>query len=492
MSNTSKNQDPLVDLRDLVKAYETPAGPFLALRGVDLKVNAGEFVAVIGKSGSGKSTLINAIAGIDRPTSGEVHVAGTEVQTLNENAMASWRGANLGVIFQFFQLLPTLTLLENVVLPMEFARRGSTRERQDRGLALLERVGMAEHAGKLPSAVSGGQQQRVAIARALANDPALIVADEPTGSLDSRTADTIFQLFEELVDQGKTILMVTHDNDLASRASRVVLIVDGDIVESFVRSALTGISERDLADVSARLEPQILEAGSTVFEQGDDADRFYIVVRGTLEVVRSRADGTEHLVAELGPGQYFGEIGLLQETQRNSTIRVRQDSDAAILSLDADVFRRLMAENSLANDAVAKVMRERMTADTIRRTMPTEMDADLAAIAEQVELLTFAPGETVMSRGDMVARFYVVMRGAVDVMSDDSDDVAFRYRQGRHFGTTGLSSDGRSIALLQAATDERDGTGLIAIPSELHQDITASTGLTDDHLALLVQETYVG
>lgn len=290
---------PLVDLRDLVKAYQTPAGPFLALRSVDLQVDAGEFVAVIGKSGSGKSTLINAIAGIDHVTSGEVHVAGTAVHTLDENAMALWRGTNLGVIFQSFQLLPTLTLLENVVLPMEFARRGSTRVRRDRALALLERVGMDQHANKLPSAVSGGQQQRVAIARALANNPALIVADEPTGSLDSRTAETIFQLFEELVDQGKTILMVTHDTDLASRASRVVMILDGEVVESYVRSALTGISERDLAEVTARLEPQVLRAGATVFAQGEAADRFYIVVRGSVEVLRSKGGGPEELLAVL-------------------------------------------------------------------------------------------------------------------------------------------------------------------------------------------------
>ena len=182
------SSDPLVELDEVVKTYPTPEGPFYALRGVDLRVGTGEFVAVIGKSGSGKSTLINAVAGIDRPTSGSIRVAGADIHALGEDAIARWRGENLGVIFQFFQLLPTLTLAENVMLPMEFARRrirSTATARRTRALELLERVEMGSHADKLPSQVSGGQQQRVAIARSLANDPALIVADEPTGSLDS-------------------------------------------------------------------------------------------------------------------------------------------------------------------------------------------------------------------------------------------------------------------------------------------------------------------
>jgi putative ABC transport system ATP-binding protein len=232
MSNTSGNKIPLVDLRDVVKAYETPAGPFLALRGVDLTVDAGEFVAVIGKSGSGKSTLINTIAGIDHPTSGEVHVAGTEVQKLDENAMAGWRGANLGVIFQFFQLLPTLTLLENVVLPMEFARRGTTRDRQDRGLALLERVGMAEHADKLPSAVSGGQQQRVAVARAIVSKPKLVLADEPTANLDSDSANQLMDLFRQLNENHRvTFMIATHDERVMRHAKRLIKMQDGQVIE---------------------------------------------------------------------------------------------------------------------------------------------------------------------------------------------------------------------------------------------------------------------
>lgn len=227
----SYTSDSLIDLREIEKAYETEAGPFLALKGVDLKVKSGEFVAVVGKSGSGKSTLINMITGIDRPTNGEVVVRNTPIHLLNEGKMAEWRGRNMGIVFQFFQLLPTLTIAENIMLPMDFCNMYEPRERYDRALALLDLVEMKEQANKLPSAVSGGQQQRAAIARALANDPPIIVADEPTGNLDSNTADNVFRMFEKLVyDEGKTILMVTHDNDLADRAARKLTIADGLIL----------------------------------------------------------------------------------------------------------------------------------------------------------------------------------------------------------------------------------------------------------------------
>lgn len=221
----------LIDLRQVVKSFATAAGEFTALRGVNLQVNPGEFVAVVGKSGSGKSTLTNMITGIDRPTSGEVWINGVPVHTLRENQIASWRGRTIGVVFQFFQLLPTLTVLENVMLPMDFCNLYTRRERPERAAHLLEQVEMTAEMHKLPGAISGGQQQRAAIARALANDPPIIVADEPTGNLDSRTADAVFTLFMRLVDEGKTILMVTHDDDFAHRVTRTVTIADGAIVD---------------------------------------------------------------------------------------------------------------------------------------------------------------------------------------------------------------------------------------------------------------------
>lgn len=240
IQNKQQTNDPqanghLIDLRQVVKTYESAAGKFTALKAIDLQIQRAEFVTIVGKSGCGKSTLINVITGIDRPMAGQVIVAGTAVQKLSEGQIAVWRGKTIGVVFQFFQLLPTLTAVENVMLPMDFCQMFSSGERYDRALFLLEQVGMAEDAHKLPLALSGGQQQSIAIARALANDPPLIAADEPTGNLDSKTADAVFRLFGDLVAQGKTILMVTHDDDLARRARRTIVLADGRIVDERVR-----------------------------------------------------------------------------------------------------------------------------------------------------------------------------------------------------------------------------------------------------------------
>src|SRR5262247_2061516 len=240
-SNGSGPSDgPIIDLRQIVKTFATPSGPFTALRNINLQVRAGERIAVVGKSGSGKSTLINLIAGIDRPSAGEVSVAGAAVHALNQEQLARWRGQKVGVVFQFFQLLPTLTVAENVMLPMDFCDTWPTRERRDRSVALLERVGIAEQADKLPASLSGGQQQRAAIARALANDPPIIVADEPTGNLDSVTARAVLDLFSKLIDLGTTVVIATHERDI-SGIDRTVELVDGAIASklSVTASRLT-------------------------------------------------------------------------------------------------------------------------------------------------------------------------------------------------------------------------------------------------------------
>jgi putative ABC transport system ATP-binding protein len=217
----------MITLRGVTKTFDTPAGSFAALRGIDLDIKNGEFVAVVGKSGSGKSTLLNMIAGLDRPSTGIVSVAGAPLAELNHDRLAAWRGKNVGVVFQFFQLLPTLTALENVMLPMDFSGAIPAGERETRARALLARVGVGDQAAKLPATLSGGQQQRVAIARALANDPPLLVADEPTGNLDSQTSAEIFALFGGLVADGKTLVVVTHERDTVSGASRTLTLADG-------------------------------------------------------------------------------------------------------------------------------------------------------------------------------------------------------------------------------------------------------------------------
>jgi putative ABC transport system ATP-binding protein len=222
----------VVDLREVRRSYATPSGPLHALAGVSCRVRAGELVGVAGRSGSGKSTLLNVMTGIDRPTSGEVWVAGTAVHALKEGRLAAWRGRNVGVVFQFFQLLPTLTVAENVALPMDFCDTVPARERRARSLTLLERVGIADQADKLPLSLSGGQQQRAAIARALANDPLLLVADEPTGNLDSRTGEAVWTLFGELAAEGKTVVVVTHDQQVSRWTQRVLHLADGAIVST--------------------------------------------------------------------------------------------------------------------------------------------------------------------------------------------------------------------------------------------------------------------
>lgn len=222
----------LIELRHVGKTYRSEAGSFAVLHDVNLQVKAGEFVAIVGKSGSGKSTLLNLITGLDRPTTGEVLVGGVAVHALSEARLARWRGRALGVVFQFFQLIPTLTLAENVMLPMDFCGIYAPRLRTVRARHLLEQVGLADQADRLPAAVSGGQQQLAAIARALANDPPLIVADEPTGSLDSCAAEGVCQIFEQLAAGGKTVVMVTHDPDLARRAERTMVVASGTVVRS--------------------------------------------------------------------------------------------------------------------------------------------------------------------------------------------------------------------------------------------------------------------
>jgi putative ABC transport system ATP-binding protein len=220
----------MISLHQVSKKYETPAGVFAALRDVDVEIRAGEFVGVVGKSGSGKSTLLNMIAGIDRPSSGTVTVAGTTIHTLRENKLAAWRGRNVGFVFQFFQLLPTLTAVENVMLPMDFCKTFPVRERRKRAEALLDRVGVGSHADKLPATLSGGEQQRVAIARSLANEPPLIIADEPTGNLDSITAHGILDLFRNLANFGTTVVIATHETDIVRVSDRKIEISDGAVL----------------------------------------------------------------------------------------------------------------------------------------------------------------------------------------------------------------------------------------------------------------------
>lgn len=227
--NQELKEKSLINLHDVKKTFSSSAGTFVALKGITLTVNKGEFISVVGKSGSGKSTLMNMIAGIDKPSSGEILIGEKAIHSMSENQVSKWRGVNVGVVFQFFQLLPTLSVIENIMLPMDFCNTFPIFQRKERALSLLEQVGIEDQAYKFPTALSGGQQQRAAIARALANDPPIIVADEPTGNLDTATANDVFSIFKELVRADKTLIIVTHDQDIAGRCSRTIKLADGQI-----------------------------------------------------------------------------------------------------------------------------------------------------------------------------------------------------------------------------------------------------------------------
>jgi putative ABC transport system ATP-binding protein len=359
--------DHLIELHDVVKTYRSAAGEFTALKGIDLEVDGGEFVAVIGKSGSGKSTLVNMITGIDRLTSGQILIGDTAIQTLKEGKLAEWRGRNIGVIFQFFQLLPTLTAAENIMLPMDFCHMYSTRERRERAMHLLELVGVAEQADKLPSTLSGGQQQRVAIARAMANDPPILAADEPTGNLDSKTAESVFVLFETLVAQGKTILMVTHDRDLARRATRTVILSDGAIIEEYLAKTFPALTEAQLIEATRSLEPEKFLPGAVILQQGGAPDKFYLITRGRVEVVLPEADGQEIVATTMTKGQYFGEVELRRGGHNIATIRADPVLGVEVAAFDRAAFDRLIAESTAVHDAIDRTIAERVAENEAAR-----------------------------------------------------------------------------------------------------------------------------
>jgi putative ABC transport system ATP-binding protein len=350
----------IVDLRNINKSYKTAVGDYPALKNINLQILAGEFVSIIGKSGSGKSTLLNMITGIDHPTDGEVFINGTAVHKMGEDKMARWRGNNLGIVFQFFQLLPVISVIENIMLPMDFCRKYPVSERRDRAMKLLELVELTEHAHKLPTALSGGQQQRVAIARALANDPPLIIADEPTGNLDSKTAESIFALFNNLVAQGKTIIIVTHDSGLAKRTHRTALIADGEIVNEYVAKAMPALSHDQLLLATRQAKVQHYEPGAMILNEGTSGNLFYIVSKGSVEVLLQRANAADVIAAQMGPGQYFGEMEFIHGQKRSASVRAAErGGEVEVLTLSFDTLRDLLDRSEITREDMQRTANER-------------------------------------------------------------------------------------------------------------------------------------
>lgn len=349
------DQRPIIDLHEVNKYYKTAIGDYHALENVDLQINAGEFVSIIGKSGSGKTTLLNMITGIDRPSTGEVWVNGTGVHKLNENQMARWRGKNLGIVFQFFQLLPMISVLENIMLPMDFCRTYPINERRKHAMDLLELVELADHAHKLPTALSGGQQQRVAIARALANDPPVIIADEPTGNLDSKTAESVFTLFNNLVAKGKTIIIVTHDSGLAKRTHRTALIADGEIVNEYVAKAMPTLTANQLLQATKTAKPLAYEAGAMILAEGSNADTFYVVSKGTVEVILPRPNQSDVIALQLGPGKCFGEMEFFHEKKHRASIRASEAGAVEVLAIEYDQLSELLNQSEATHEALRQM-----------------------------------------------------------------------------------------------------------------------------------------
>jgi ABC-type lipoprotein export system ATPase subunit len=354
-NGNSSGNGSMIDLRRVDKYYQSAAGDYHALKSIDLCICGGEFVSIIGKSGSGKSTLLNMITGIDRPTTGEVYVNGTALHELNENQMAIWRGENMGIIFQFFQLLPALNLKQNVILPMDLAGKYSSRERRERAEHLLEIVGLTEHMHKLPSLVSGGQQQRAAIARALANDPPVLIADEPTGNLDSKTAAAMFELFNQLVAEGKTVIIVTHDSSLAKHAHRTALIADGEIVNEYLAKAMPTLPQDQMLWATRNAKTLTYDAGAMIVTAGTNADTFYIVSKGTAEVVLPRANQSDVIANQLGPGKFFGEMAFFHDRKRKASVRASERGPVEVLTLSYDQLDQLLKQSDATRDLLHQI-----------------------------------------------------------------------------------------------------------------------------------------
>ncbi len=358
-SNGHSPEKPAIVLRGVHKTYENAAGRFVALHNVDLQLNYGQFVSVVGKSGSGKSTLLNMITGIDHPTSGEVIVGDKHIYRLSESQRARWRGRQIGVVFQFFQLLPMLTLLENTMLPMDYCDVFPFNERPERALELLRLVGLGDQADKLPSAVSSGQQQSAAIARALATDPPIILADEPTGNLNSRAAEAILSLFETLAAEGKTIIIVTHDPAITRRTDQTVILSDGEIIDQAVARALPYLSHPEMLAASHKARRKTYDPGATIVRQGEAVDYFFMVAEGEVEVVLSNGKCADISLARLGQGQFFGEVELTQGGGSIASVRGAPERPVVLSLLPKADFFNLVEDSPATRMVLGEVAQVR-------------------------------------------------------------------------------------------------------------------------------------
>ena len=365
-SSSPRPDYPAVILHGVDKIFKSPAGEFQALKSINMQLTYGQFISIVGKSGSGKSTLLNMITGIDHPTTGEVIVGNQHIYQLSKSDLALWRGKHMGVVFQFFQLLPTLSLLENTMLPMDYCNMYSFNERPKRAMELLSMVGLEQQAHKLPGAVSSGQQQSAAIARALANDPALILADEPTGNLDSRSAANILNLFEQMAADGKTILIVTHDPSITQRTDQTIILSDGEIIDQTVARALPYLSHPQLLEASHLARKKFFKPGEIILRQGKAVEHFCMVNCGEVEIVVNMGRTNERSLARLGSGQFFGEIELIRGGKSVASVRASTDG-AEIAFLSREMFFNFVDGSPLTRNALREIADVRLSENKKRR-----------------------------------------------------------------------------------------------------------------------------
>lgn len=355
--------EAMIDMHGIVKKFKNAAGEFTVLKGIDLTINRGEFVSIVGKSGSGKSTLLNMITGIDHPTDGQMIIGGTDIYTnVTESQRSKWRGRNLGIVFQFFQLMPMLTLLENVMLPMDYAELYDFDERPKRAMQMLEMVGLEAFANKLPVLVSTGQQQLAAIARALACDPPLLVADEPTGNLDTKSANIIINLFEEFAGSGKTVVMVTHDPSLTSRTTRNIIIADGELINETVARSLPWLRHRHMMEFSKIAETETYSAKETIISRDEHVENFFMIHKGRVEIILQDGKQNDTIISRLAPGEFFGEIELMRGDKSIANVRASADGPVELLTIRREDFKRVMDQSPITAEAVEKIVQERLEA----------------------------------------------------------------------------------------------------------------------------------
>jgi ABC-type lipoprotein export system ATPase subunit len=353
--------EAMIDMHGIVKTFKNAAGEFIVLKGIDLTINHGEFVSIVGKSGSGKSTLLNMITGIDHPTSGKMVIGGTDIYTgVTESQRSRWRGRNLGIVFQFFQLLPMLTLVENVMLAMDFAEMYDFDERPGRAMELLKMVGLEQFANKLPALVSTGQQQLAAIARALACDPPLLVADEPTGNLDTKSANTIIDLFQQLTEGGKTVVMVTHDPSLTSRTTRNIIIVDGELIDETVARCLPKLRHRHLLEFTKLAETRVYQPNEMIIPRDATVEHFFMIRQGEVDIVLQDQHNSDVVISSLKPGEFFGEIELMRGGLSIARVKAGSEEPAEVLVIRRDDFMQVIEQSPNTAEVLGKIVQQRL------------------------------------------------------------------------------------------------------------------------------------